>query len=156
MKRHLKSLCASAVSLYSGDSAPYGIAVAMKQYSIKMVSESYKLSKQMRRPQLGSHHGWQHTETKLPAGRHPGCHHVSERVGAHGLSPCARLQRSCREENQGEGKNSIGNGEAKDLIRMTHGPELRRGECRGWGVQGRGGKRGEKNWDNCNSIINKI
>ena len=44
------------------------------------------------------------------------------------------------ENRQGEGKNSIGNGEAKELIFTTHGHELR-----GWGVQvggavqGRGG-----------------
>ena len=42
------------------------------------------------------------------------------------------------ENRQGEGKNSVGNVEAKDLISMTHGHER-------WG-----GK-----WDNCNSIINK-
>ena len=36
----------------------------------------------------------------------------------------------------GEVKNSIGNGEAKELIRTTHGHELRRGDA--GGVQGRG------------------
>ena len=52
----------------------------------------------------------------------------------------------------------MGNGEAKELICMTHGHELR---CRGWG-QIAGGERGtgqrgdEGNWDNCNSITNKI
>ena len=49
----------------------------------------------------------------------------------------------------------MGNGEAKELIRMTHGYELR------WGmlVEGSAGWRktkGRKKWDNCNSIINKI
>ena len=44
------------------------------------------------------------------------------------------------QNRQGEGKNSIGNGEAKELMYMTHGYELR-----GWGmlngsvVQGRAG-----------------
>ena len=37
-------------------------------------------------------------------------------------------------DRQGEGKNSIGNGEAKELICMTDGYELRWGECcREWG-----------------------
>ena len=42
------------------------------------------------------------------------------------------------QNRQGEIKNNIGNVEAKELICMTHGHELK------------GGK-----WDNCNSIINK-
>ena len=42
------------------------------------------------------------------------------------------------ENRQGEVKNSIGNGEAKELICMTHGHELRWGND-GGGVQG-GGK----------------
>ena len=33
------------------------------------------------------------------------------------------------EDRQGEVKNSIGNGEAKELICMTHGHELRGAEC---------------------------
>ena len=46
---------------------------------------------------------------------------------------------------QGEGKNSIGNGEAKELICMTHGHELSWGAMlEGRGVLGRGGERGEK------------
>ena len=57
-------------------------------------------------------------------------------------------------------KNSIGNGEAKELIRMTHEHELGPGEG-GWeggtvGGRGREGQRGmkrRKKWDNCNSII---
>ena len=58
------------------------------------------------------------------------------------------------ENRQGEGKNSVGNVEAKELICMTHGHELL-----GWNVGGRewagwSGVRGGK-WDNCNSIINK-
>ena len=54
----------------------------------------------------------------------------------------------------GEIKNSMGNGEAKELTCMTHGHELRGGEC-GWeGGTGWRGIKGEK-WDNCNSIINK-
>ena len=35
------------------------------------------------------------------------------------------------ENRQGEGKNSVGNVEAKELISMTHGHELRRGGGRG-------------------------
>ena len=58
------------------------------------------------------------------------------------------------ENRQGEGKNSVGNVEAKELISITHGHEL-------WGggnVGGRGVGRMEwsgREWDNCNSIINK-
>ena len=53
-------------------------------------------------------------------------------------------------------KNGMGNGEAKDLIYMTHGHELRWGNDGGrWGTGWRGIKR-RKKWDNCNSIINKI
>ena len=59
------------------------------------------------------------------------------------------------ENRQGEGKNSIGNGEAKEFICMTHGHEIRGRIMVGEGMQGGGGiKEGE--WDNCNSIINKI
>ena len=58
------------------------------------------------------------------------------------------------ENRQGEGKNSVGNVEAKELISMTHGHELCGGgtwEGGGWaGWSGVGGE-----WDNCNSIINK-
>ena len=58
------------------------------------------------------------------------------------------------ENRQGEGKNSVGNVEAKELISMTQGHELWGGECwrEGGGQDGVewGGK-----WDNCNSIINK-
>ena len=39
---------------------------------------------------------------------------------------------------QGEVKNSIGNGEAKELMCMTHGHELRWGNDGGMGVEGRG------------------
>ena len=57
------------------------------------------------------------------------------------------------ENRQGEVKNSIGNVEAKELICMTHGHDLKCGGnvggrgCAGWSE---GGK-----WDNCNAIINK-
>ena len=57
---------------------------------------------------------------------------------------------------QGEVKNSIGNGEAKEFICMTHGHELNKGGDVGWrGCAGQRGVKGEK-WDNCNSIIIKI
>ena len=42
-------------------------------------------------------------------------------------------------------KNSIGNGEAKELTCTTHGHKIRgAGNVGGRGVKGRGGKRGEK------------
>ena len=40
------------------------------------------------------------------------------------------------QNRQGEVKNSIGNGEAKELIHMTHGHELRWGIAGGGQVQG--------------------
>ena len=57
---------------------------------------------------------------------------------------------------QGEVKNSIGNGEAKELICTTHEHELR-GKCwreSEYWVEGNKGEK--KEWDNCKSIINKI
>ena len=50
----------------------------------------------------------------------------------------------------------MGNGEAKGLICMTNGHELRWGECWWEGWCREEGQKGEKNWDNYNSIINKI
>ena len=40
------------------------------------------------------------------------------------------------ENKQGEGKNGIGNVEAKEFIYMTHGHELKGGNAGGRGVQG--------------------
>ena len=61
------------------------------------------------------------------------------------------------ENRLGEVKNSIGNGEAKEYICMTHGHALRRVGEGQWevGCRAEGNKR-EKKWDNYNSIINKI
>ena len=48
---------------------------------------------------------------------------------------------------QGDIKNRIGNGEAKELLFMTHGHELSGCYCwREWQVLGGGGQSG-KNWD---------
>ena len=57
------------------------------------------------------------------------------------------------ENRQGEGKNSVGNVEAKELISMTYGRTIG-GEC---GREGRGqdGVEWGGKWDSCNSIINK-
>ena len=58
------------------------------------------------------------------------------------------------ENRQGEGKNSIGKVEAKELISMTH--ELQRGaECGKDGMGRMEWSEGGGEWDNCNSIINK-
>ena len=57
---------------------------------------------------------------------------------------------------EGEVKNSMGNGEAKELICMTHGHELWWGNVVGGWHTGRREINGSKKWDNCNSIINKI
>ena len=60
------------------------------------------------------------------------------------------------ENRQGEGKNSIGNAEVKELICMTNGHELRyRNDGGKWGQRVEGNK-GEKKLDNFNSIINNI
>ena len=50
------------------------------------------------------------------------------------------------QNKQGEVQNSIGNGEAKELICTTHAHELRGvgGNPGGRGMQGKGGQRGEK------------
>ena len=45
--------------------------------------------------------------------------------------------------DRGDVKNSIGNGEAKELTCMTHGHELRGGLLKGRGVPGGGGKGGK-------------
>ena len=58
------------------------------------------------------------------------------------------------ENRQGECQNSIGNVEAKEVIRMTHGHELQGGNVGGSGWAGWSGVKGG-NWDNCNSIISK-
>ena len=50
----------------------------------------------------------------------------------------------------------MGNGEAKELICMTHGHELRWGNAGGRGGYRAEGNKGEKKWDNFNSIIHKI
>ena len=60
------------------------------------------------------------------------------------------------QNRQGEVKNSMGNGEAKDLIYMTHGHELRQRDARGRDSTQQRGLKGRKKWDNCNSIINKM
>ena len=59
------------------------------------------------------------------------------------------------ENRQGEVKNIIGNVEAKELICLTHGHELRWGSDGGRGCARWRGIKGGK-WDNCNGIINKI
>ena len=61
------------------------------------------------------------------------------------------------QNRQRKAKNSMGNGEAKELICMTHGHELRWGNAGGRGGYRAEGNKGErKKWDNCNSLINKI
>ena len=63
--------------------------------------------------------------------------------------------RTGRYRIDGEIKNHIGNGEAKELTCATHGHELREELLEERGVPGGRGHRGES-WDNFNSIINKI
>ena len=47
------------------------------------------------------------------------------------------------QNRQGDDKNSIGNGVAKELLCMTHGHELRRELLEGMGILGRRGQRGK-------------
>ena len=49
------------------------------------------------------------------------------------------------ENRQGEGKNSVGNVEAKEFISMTHGHELQVGNVGGRGWTGWSGVRGVGN-----------
>ena len=50
----------------------------------------------------------------------------------------------------------MGNGEAKELICITHGHELRWQNDHGRGCTGQREIKGRKKWDNYNSLINKI
>ena len=59
------------------------------------------------------------------------------------------------QNRQGKVKNSVGNGETKELIYMTHRYELRGGDMNWRGVAGQRGIK-EGKWDNCNSIVNKL
>ena len=45
----------------------------------------------------------------------------------------------------------MGNGEAKEFVRVTHGHELRWGNVGGRGGAGWRGIKGRKKWDNCNT-----
>ena len=60
------------------------------------------------------------------------------------------------QNRQGEVKNSMGNGEAKEVLCTTHGHELRGGDGGGRGDKLEENTGEEKKWDNCNSIIHKI
>ena len=62
---------------------------------------------------------------------------------------------NARSKIEEEVKNSMGNGEAKELTCMTHGHELGGGMIVG-GWYRADGNGGETKMDNCNSIINKI
>ena len=82
---------------------------------------------------------------------------LAEWEGERGGKGTGNKQHKWQVQNrQGEVKNSIGNGEAKELICMTQGHEVRMEAMleRGCRVEGNKGKK--KKWDNCNSIINKI
>ena len=78
-------------------------------------------------------------------------------MGCRGMGEEVRGLRSTELQNSnGDINHSIGNGVAKELIHITHGHEQGWGDClREWKGTGWWGPR-EKNWDNCNSIINKV
>ena len=65
---------------------------------------------------------------------------ISGVVGGDGMGKGTenKQQKQQVENTQGEVKNSIGNVEAKELMYMTHGYELKGGMQGTWGVQGRG------------------
>ena len=56
-----------------------------------------------------------------------------------------KKHKSYVQNRQGEGKNSIGNGEAKELICTTHGHKLRGENAGGRGGTRRRGIKGRKN-----------
>ena len=58
--------------------------------------------------------------------------------------------------DRGEVKNSIGNVEARELLCMTHGHELRWENDGGKGCTGQRGIQRRKKWDNCNVMVNII
>ena len=60
------------------------------------------------------------------------------------------------QNRQGEVKNCVGNGEAKELTCVTHGHKLRGKNAGGRGGSGQRGITGRKKWGNSNSIINKM
>ena len=61
---------------------------------------------------------------------------TGECEGERGRKGIENKQHKLQVENiQGEGKNSVGNVEAKEFICMTHGHELQRGMWEGGGVQ---------------------
>ena len=95
-------------------------------------TESKKLSKQAEQEQ--NHRNRDHLE-----GYHLG--EVKRRIGekVQGLRS-TNLQVQNR---QGDVKNSIGNGEAKDLIYMNHGHKLKGGFLEGKGGTGWKGEKGE-------------
>ena len=103
-----------------------------------------KLSKQLEQEQ--NHRNGDHMEG-YQQGEEVGT--MGEKV--QGISSIRQVQ-----NRQREVKISIGNGEAKELIRMTRGHELRGENAGGNGVTGRRGKKGRKSWDYCNSVITKI
>ena len=62
-----------------------------------------------------------------------------ERVGENGGKGTGNKKHKWQVQNrQGKVKNSMGNGEAKEFMCMTHGHELRGGMLVGGAVQGRG------------------
>ena len=63
-------------------------------------------------------------------------------MGENGGNGAGIKKHNLQEQNrQREFKNSIGNGEAKELTHMTYGHELRRGIAGGKGMLGRGQRR---------------
>ena len=70
------------------------------------------------------------TETEPQKWRSHGGLSIGDWEGERGGKGTENKQHKWQVENrQGEGKDSIGNVEAKELISMTHGHELQGGEC---------------------------
>ena len=107
--------------------------------------ETKKLNKQLEQEQI--HRNRDHMES-----------YQQGKGGGNGGKGTENKQHKWQVENiQGEGKNIIGNVEAKELICMTHEHELSGGRCwTEWGYWVEEDKEEKKEWDNCNSIINKI
>ena len=92
-----------------------------------------KLSKQLEQEQ--NHRNGDHMDSYQQGGGEGG---GGER-GGKGTEN--KKHQSYVENRQGESKNSIGNGEAKELICITHGHKVREGLLEGGGTPGREGQR---------------
>ena len=82
--------------------------------------------------------------------------HYQQGVGGWGKGTGNKKHKWQVQNRQGEVKNSMGNGEAKELVCMSYGHELKWGNDDGREGTGQREIKGRKKLDNYNSIINNI